>query len=146
MFKLHSTKLLFFLSSGGMHFFSDIFSLLSLGHRVTRQGHYGFLSHLASLQGHLNLGIFSSGHQFSSAFLYLLFLGTSSQGPEVLCRKYREEQLVFFWPQFSNGAIYWPFGKPYSWIALITINWFFSPLLREKKNFCKWKRRHLSWP
>lgn len=96
MFKLHSTKLLFFLSSGGMHFFSDIFSLLSLGHRVTRQGHYGFLSHLASLQGHLNLGIFSSGHQFSSAFLYLLFLGTSSQGPEVLCRKYREEQLVFF--------------------------------------------------
>lgn len=57
-------KAFFFLSSGGMHFFSDIFSLLSLGHRVTRQGHYGFMSHLTSLQGHLNFGIFLVGISF----------------------------------------------------------------------------------
>lgn len=57
------------------------------GALVDKTGTQSFMSYLASLQGHLNFGIFWWASAFS-AFLYLLFSSASLQGPEVLFRKH----------------------------------------------------------
>lgn len=128
--------------------FSDIFSLLSLGHWRTRQEHESFMSCLPSLQGHVSfrsvlVGMGSGGHWLWRALAVSCSpLPPALQGALAGCwgslRKLWEEHLVF-WPQFSNCAIYWPLGKPHSWMAIIPINWFFFfyPAQKKEKNFKK---------
>lgn len=79
----------------GNAFLLQYFLTVVSGAQGNMAGTLGLYEPFGFSPGTSQLWNFSGGHQFSSAFLYLLFSGTSSQGPEVLCRKHREEQLVF---------------------------------------------------
>lgn len=93
--------------------------------------------------GTFNFGIFLVGISFQ-----LLLLTSSSPVHHHRVPKFfsgsTEWNILFFKPQFSNGAIYWPLEKPHSWITIIPINWFFF-LLRKEKCFARRIKRYLSW-
>lgn len=79
MFKQHSTKLVFFFFNSGEAFLLRYFLTVVSGAQASKAGTLGLYELVGFSPRTSQLRNFSGGHQFSSASLYLLFSGTSSQ-------------------------------------------------------------------